>query len=116
RNSSARWSWTRFASSRDTGFGIARRIESTGIARAGLLVRPRPRRTIEPLVCLADPGMSHGEVMNPSTRRLLAWSVHLFTASGAVLAVFALWELGRGGVARAAVHALAALAGRARGG
>jgi phosphatidylcholine synthase len=54
--------------------------------------------------------MSHGEVMNPSTRRLLAWSVHLFTASGAVLAVFALWELARGGFARAAVYLLAALA------
>src|SRR5258705_12776898 len=32
RNSSARASWTRFASSRGTGLGIARRIESTGIA------------------------------------------------------------------------------------
>src|SRR5258705_6570401 len=33
RNSSARASFTRLASSRDTGLGIARRIESTGIAR-----------------------------------------------------------------------------------
>jgi phosphatidylcholine synthase len=40
---------------------------------------------------------------------LLAWSVHLFTASGAVLAVFALWEIGRGGVARAAIYMLIAL-------
>jgi phosphatidylcholine synthase len=39
-----------------------------------------------------------------------AWSVHLFTASGAVLAVFALWEIGRGGFARAAIYLLAALA------
>ena len=39
-----------------------------------------------------------------------AWSVHLFTASGAVFAVFALWEIGRGGFARAAVYMLAALA------
>src|SRR5687767_8421729 len=39
-----------------------------------------------------------------------AWSVHLFTASGAVLAVFALWEIQRGGFARAAIYMLAALA------
>ena len=39
----------------------------------------------------------------------LAWSVHLFTASGAVLAVFALWEIGRGGFARAAIYMLVAL-------
>ena len=45
-----------------------------------------------------------------STRQALAWSVHLFTASGAVLAVFALWEIGRGGFARAAIYMLAALA------
>jgi phosphatidylcholine synthase len=45
----------------------------------------------------------------PSTRQLLAWCVHLFTASGAVLAVFALWEVGRGGTARAAIYMLAAL-------
>jgi phosphatidylcholine synthase len=44
------------------------------------------------------------------TRLALAWSVHLFTASGAVLAVFALWEIGRGGFARAAIYLLAALA------
>jgi phosphatidylcholine synthase len=39
-----------------------------------------------------------------------AWSVHLFTASGAVLAVFALRELARGGFAPAAIYLLAALA------
>jgi phosphatidylcholine synthase len=44
------------------------------------------------------------------TRRALAWSVHLFTASGAVLGVFALWEIGRGGFPRAAIYMLAALA------
>jgi phosphatidylcholine synthase len=42
--------------------------------------------------------------------KAMAWSVHLFTASGAVLAVFALWEIGRGGFARAAICLLAALA------
>jgi len=42
--------------------------------------------------------------------KAMAWSVHLFTASGAVLAVFALWEIQRGGFARAAVYMLAALA------
>jgi phosphatidylcholine synthase len=41
--------------------------------------------------------------------RLAAWSVHLFTASGAVLGVFALWEVGRGGFARAAIYMLAAM-------
>src|SRR2546426_12531367 len=40
RNSSARASFTRFASSRDTGLGIARRIESTGIA---WVPAPEPR-------------------------------------------------------------------------
>jgi phosphatidylcholine synthase len=40
----------------------------------------------------------------------MAWSVHLFTASGAVLGVFALRELGRGGFSRAAVYLLAAFA------
>ena len=39
-----------------------------------------------------------------------AWSVHLFTASGAVFAVFALWEIQHGGFARAAIYMLAALA------
>jgi phosphatidylcholine synthase len=39
----------------------------------------------------------------------LAWAVHLFTASGAVLAVFALWEIGRGGFSRAAIYMLIAL-------
>jgi phosphatidylcholine synthase len=39
----------------------------------------------------------------------LAWAVHLFTASGAVLGVFALWEIGRGGFARAAIYMLIAL-------
>ncbi len=43
------------------------------------------------------------------TRQLLAWCVHLFTASGAVLGVFALWEIGRGGFSRAAIYMLAAL-------
>ena len=42
--------------------------------------------------------------------KAIAWSVHLFTASGAVLGVFALWEIGRGGFARAAIYLLAALA------
>ena len=42
--------------------------------------------------------------------KAIAWSVHLFTASGAVLGVFALWEIGRGGFARAAIYMLAALA------
>jgi phosphatidylcholine synthase len=40
---------------------------------------------------------------------VLAWAVHLFTASGAVLAVFALWEIGRGGFAHAAIYMLIAL-------
>src|SRR5262245_65650438 len=43
-------------------------------------------------------------------RQALAWSMHLFTASGAVLGVFALWEIARGGFARAAIYMLAALA------
>jgi phosphatidylcholine synthase len=43
------------------------------------------------------------------TSKAMAWGVHLFTASGAVLAVFALWEIQRGGFARAAVYMLAAL-------
>jgi phosphatidylcholine synthase len=42
--------------------------------------------------------------------KAIAWSVHGFTASGAVLGVFALWEIGRGGYARAAIYMLAALA------
>ena len=42
--------------------------------------------------------------------KAVAWSVHLFTASGAVLGVFALWEIGRGGFARAVIYMLAALA------
>jgi phosphatidylcholine synthase len=42
-------------------------------------------------------------------RPLLAWCVHLFTASGAVLGAFALWEAGRGGFSRAAIYMLAAL-------
>jgi phosphatidylcholine synthase len=42
--------------------------------------------------------------------KAIAWSVHLFTASGAVLGVFALWEIGRGGFARAVIYMLAALA------
>jgi phosphatidylcholine synthase len=45
-----------------------------------------------------------------TARQPLAWAVHLFTASGAVLAVFALWEIGRGGFARATIYMLAALA------
>jgi phosphatidylcholine synthase len=53
---------------------------------------------------------SNGVPTTQSTRQALAWSVHLFTASGAVLAVFALWEIGRGGFARAAIYLLAALA------
>src|SRR2546425_11551213 len=53
---------------------------------------------------------SNGAPTAPSIRQPLAWSVHLFTASGAVLAVFALWEIGRGGFARAAIYMLAALA------
>src|SRR6266850_6667028 len=53
---------------------------------------------------------SNGERTTPSLRHPLAWSVHLFTASGAVLAVFALLEIGRGGFARAAIYMLAALA------
>ena len=54
--------------------------------------------------------MASNGARQPSTRQALAWSVHLFTASGAVLAVFALWEIGRGGFARAAIYMLAALA------
>src|SRR5262245_41083060 len=54
---------------------------------------------------------SHGAPTAPSTRlQPLAWSVHLFTASGAVFGVFAHWEIGRGGFARAAIYMLAALA------
>jgi phosphatidylcholine synthase len=53
---------------------------------------------------------SDGASTHLSTRQALAWSVHLFTASGGVLAVFALWEIGRGGFARAAIYMLAALA------
>jgi len=61
--------------------------------------------------------------VSPSTRRqspeprggsplalLLAWSVHLFTASGAVLAALALWEVARGGFSRAALYIIAAMA------
>ncbi len=40
---------------------------------------------------------------------LLAWCVHAFTASGAALAVLALWELGRGGFDTAAICMLGAL-------
>ena len=54
--------------------------------------------------------MASNGAHSQSTRQALAWSVHLFTASGAVLAVFALWEIGRGGFARAAIYMLAALA------
>ncbi|TMA34460.1 MAG: CDP-diacylglycerol O-phosphatidyltransferase [Deltaproteobacteria bacterium] len=53
---------------------------------------------------------SNGAPTVPTPRHALAWSVHLFTASGAVLGVFALWEIGRGGFARAAIYMLAALA------
>ena len=53
---------------------------------------------------------SNGAPTYHPTRQALAWSVHLFTASGAVLAVFALFEIGRGGFARAAIYLLAALA------
>jgi len=53
---------------------------------------------------------SNGESTVHSNRQALAWSVHLFTASGGVLAVFALVEIGRGGFARAAIYMLAALA------
>jgi len=53
---------------------------------------------------------SNGAPAAQSTRQALAWSVHLFTASGAVLALFALWEIQRGGFARAAIYMLAALA------
>src|SRR5258705_231901 len=53
---------------------------------------------------------SNGAPTVPAPRHALAWSVHLFTASGAVLGVFALWEIGRGGFARAAIYQLAALA------
>ena len=53
---------------------------------------------------------SQGAPTYHPTRLAMAWSVHLFTASGAVLAVFALWEIGRGGFARAAIYMLAALA------
>jgi phosphatidylcholine synthase len=42
--------------------------------------------------------------------KAIAWSVHGFTASGAVLGVFALFEIGRGGFARAVIYMLAALA------
>ena len=42
--------------------------------------------------------------------KTIAWAVHLFTASGAVLGVFALWEICRGEFARAAIYLLAALA------
>src|SRR5438093_1034102 len=41
---------------------------------------------------------SNGAPTVPTPRHALAWSVHLFTASGAVLGVFALWEIGRGGL------------------
>ncbi len=51
----------------------------------------------------------HGAPTALTTRQALAWSVHLFTASGAVLGVFALWEIGRGGFARAVIYMLAAL-------
>jgi phosphatidylcholine synthase len=47
--------------------------------------------------------------MTQPTGQALAWAVHLFTASGAVLAVFALWEIARGGFARAAIYMLIAL-------
>src|SRR5262245_11734608 len=95
RNSSARASLTRLASSRVTGLGIALRIESTGMVDNDSV----------------SPGMaSQGAVTSHTRRQLLAWSVHLFTASGAVLGVFALWEIGQGGFARAAIYMLAALA------
>jgi phosphatidylcholine synthase len=53
-----------------------------------------------------DDRAPHASLFAP---RLLAWSVHLLTASGAVLGVLALWEVGRGGFARAAIYMLAAM-------
>ncbi len=43
-------------------------------------------------------------------QRLAAWSVHLLTASGAVLGVLALWEVGRGDYAQASIWMLTAMA------
>lgn len=55
--------------------------------------------------------MSAPASRDPSPLALLAaWSVHLFTASGAVLAALALWEVGRGGFPRAAIYMIAAMA------
>ena len=116
RNSSARASFTRLASSRDTGLGIALRIESTGIVLALCAGSGGQTRRLPTLRCarglpwtIALPDGQQRRADDP-TRQALAWSVHLFTASGAVLAVFALWEIGRGGFARAAIYMLAALA------
>ena len=54
---------------------------------------------------MPDPGAQTA----PLAPRLLAWSVHLLTASGAVLGALALWEVGRGGFERAALYMLAAM-------
>jgi len=53
--------------------------------------------------------MTSHDVRAPLAPRILAWSVHLFTASGGVLGALALWEVGRGGFARAALYMLASL-------
>lgn len=55
--------------------------------------------------------MSPAAPREPSRLALvLAWSVHLLTAGGAVLAVLGLWEVARGGFARAAIYMIAAMA------
>jgi phosphatidylcholine synthase len=55
--------------------------------------------------------MSHPAISRSSpTRLFLAWGVHLFTASGAVLAVMALLAIGVGDFSRAALLMLVALA------
>jgi len=55
--------------------------------------------------------MGHPAISKPSPGRLLlAWSVHLFTASGAVLAALALLSIGSGNFSRAALLMLLALA------
>jgi phosphatidylcholine synthase len=49
-------------------------------------------------------------MLRPVTRVLLAWTIHLITASGAVLGVLALLAISQGDFARAALFMLAALA------
>ena len=54
--------------------------------------------------------MASQAATHTTLQRILAWGVHLFTASGAVFGTLALLEIGRGDFHRAALFMLAALA------